>query len=164
MKFPCTLKNALLIIRNHFGLSFASKRIGLPCYTLFTITVVCSLQITLLLNNWLPTISVLAEITLLKTTCHFLLLLVGIDILTYRKDYDWPRILAGHQPPPLVPECASEGDAITPEDRRVRPGRRSPSRAERGVETPRRSRSPGRTETLAAREGEVVQLRQWCVW
>ena len=29
MKFPCTLKNALLIIRDRFGLSFASK--GL-CY------------------------------------------------------------------------------------------------------------------------------------
>jgi len=32
-------------------------------------------------------ISVPAEITLLKSTCHFLLLLVGIDILTYRKNY-----------------------------------------------------------------------------
>src|SRR3989337_1349935 len=28
MKFPCTLKNALLIIRDHFGLSFASKGLG----------------------------------------------------------------------------------------------------------------------------------------
>src|SRR3990170_3111759 len=28
MKFPCTLKNALLIIRNRFGLSFASKGLG----------------------------------------------------------------------------------------------------------------------------------------
>jgi hypothetical protein len=64
------------------------KRIGLPCCTLFTITVTCSLQITLLPNNLLPTISVLADITLLKTTCHFLLLLVGIDILIYQKDYD----------------------------------------------------------------------------
>src|SRR3989337_4312726 len=28
MKFPCTLKNALLIIRDHFGLSFATKILG----------------------------------------------------------------------------------------------------------------------------------------
>ena len=25
MKFPCTLKNTLLIIRNHFGMSFGTK-------------------------------------------------------------------------------------------------------------------------------------------
>ena len=28
MRFPCTLKNALLIIRDYFGLSFASKGLG----------------------------------------------------------------------------------------------------------------------------------------
>src|SRR3989337_3097927 len=28
MKFPCTLKNALLIIRDHFGLSFATNGLG----------------------------------------------------------------------------------------------------------------------------------------
>ena len=36
-------------------------------------------------NYPLPTISVLAENTLLKTACHFLLLLIGFDTLTYRK-------------------------------------------------------------------------------
>ena len=35
--------------------------------------------------------------TLLKTTCQFLLLLVGFDTVTYRKDYDWSPILVGHQ-------------------------------------------------------------------
>ena len=44
----------------------------------------------------LPTISVLAENTLLKTACHFLLLLVGFNTLTYRKDYDRSLILVGH--------------------------------------------------------------------
>src|SRR3989337_2396790 len=28
VKFPCTLKNALLIIRDNFGLSFATKGLG----------------------------------------------------------------------------------------------------------------------------------------
>ena len=39
----------------------------------------------------------LAEKTLLKTAYHFLLLLVGFDTLTYRKDYDRSPILVGHQ-------------------------------------------------------------------
>ena len=50
----------------------------------------------------LPLISVLAENTLLKTAYHFLLLLVGFDTLTYRKDYDRSPTLVGHQStPPL---------------------------------------------------------------
>ena len=46
-------------------------------------------------NYLLPTISVLADNTLLKTACHFLLLLVGFDTLTYRKDYDRSPTLVG---------------------------------------------------------------------
>src|SRR3990170_3635449 len=64
------------------------KRIGLTCCTFVTITVTCSLQIILLPNYSLLIISVLADITLLKTACHFLLLLVGFDTLTYQKDYN----------------------------------------------------------------------------
>src|SRR5215216_1108369 len=51
---------------------------------------------------YLLPISVLAENTLLKTACHFLLLLVGFDTLTYRKDYDRSPILVGHQVYPIV--------------------------------------------------------------
>ena len=61
------------------------------------------LQITLSQNYLLPIISVLAENTLLKTACHFLLLLVGFDTLTYRKDYDRSPILVGHQDSFLTP-------------------------------------------------------------
>ena len=43
-----------------------------------------------------PIISMLAENTLLKTTCHFLLLLVGFDTLTNRQDYNRSPILVGH--------------------------------------------------------------------
>ena len=87
MKFSCTLKNALLIIRDRFGLSFATKGLGyLAALYLLLPLLVCY---KLLLSNYLLlTISVLAEITLLKTTCHFLLLLIRFDTLTYRKDYD----------------------------------------------------------------------------
>ena len=44
------------------------------------------LQFILSQNYLLPTISVLVEKTLLKTAYHFLLLLVGFDTLTYRKE------------------------------------------------------------------------------
>ena len=62
------------------------KRIGLPCCILVTIIFLCSLQIFLLSNYSLFIVSALADITLMKTTCHFLLLLVGFDTLTYRKE------------------------------------------------------------------------------
>ena len=78
-------------------MSFATKRIGPSCYTLFTFVTCCSLPFILSQNYLLPLISVLAENTLLKTACHFLLLLVGFDTLTYRKDYDRSPILVGHQ-------------------------------------------------------------------
>ena len=39
-------------------------------------------------NHLLPIISVLAENTLVKIACYFILLLVGFDTLIYRKDYN----------------------------------------------------------------------------
>ena len=108
------MKTSLTIIpmcpREHFlyirvcpGLSFATKRIGPPCCTLFTFVTYCSLQIILSQNYLLPLISVLAENTLLKIAYHFLLLLVGFDTLTYRKDYDRSPTLVGHQDSFLAP-------------------------------------------------------------
>ena len=46
------------------------------------------LRFTSLHDHLLPLLSVLAVITLLKSAYHSLLLLVGFDTLTYRKDYD----------------------------------------------------------------------------
>ena len=86
--FPCVLGSALHHIRVFPALSFATKRIGPPCCTLFTFVTCCSLQIILSQNYLLHIISVLVENILLKTAYHFLLLLVGFDTLTYRKDYD----------------------------------------------------------------------------
>ena len=70
------------------------------------------LQITLSQNYLLPIISVLAENTLLKTACHFLLLLVGFDTLTYRKDYDRSPKLVGHQDSFLAPLPGSEAPLV----------------------------------------------------
>ena len=110
--FPCVLGSTLHHIRVCPGLSFATKRIGPPCCTLFTFVTCCSLQIISLSNHLLPTISVVAEITLLKTTCRFLLLLVGFDTLTYRKDYDRSPILVGHQDSFLAPLPGSEAPLV----------------------------------------------------
>ena len=106
--FPCVLGSAFPYIRVCPGLSFAIKRIGPPCCTLFTIVTCCSLQIILSQNYLLQLISVLAENTLLKTACHFLLLLIGFDTLTYRKDYDRSPILVGHQGA-VAGECSAFG-------------------------------------------------------
>ena len=94
------------------GLSFATKMIGPPCCTLFTFIACYPLQIILSQNYLLPTISVLAENTLLKTACHFLLLLIGFDTLTYRKDYDRSPILVGHQDSFLAPFSGSEAPLV----------------------------------------------------
>ena len=110
--FPCVLGSAFLYIRVCPGLSFATKRIGPPCCILFTFVTCCSLQIILSQNYLLPLISVLAENTLLETAYHFLLLLVGFDTLTYRKDYDRSPILVGHQDSFLAPLPGSEAPLV----------------------------------------------------
>ena len=86
MKFPCTLKNALLIIRDRFDLSFPSKGLGYLAALLLLLPLLARYKLSCYQANPLLTISALADITLPKTTCHFLLLLVGFDALTYRKD------------------------------------------------------------------------------
>ena len=93
-------------------LVLCTRRIGTPCCTLFTLFTCYSLQFILSQNYLLPTISVLAENTLLKTACHFLLLLLGLDTLTYRKDYDRSPILVGHQDSFLAPLPGSEAPLV----------------------------------------------------
>ena len=88
MKFPCTLKNTLLIIRDHFGLSFASKGLGCLAALLLLLSLFVHHKLSCYQTTLLLIISAVADITLLKTTCHFLLLLIGFDTLTYRKGYN----------------------------------------------------------------------------
>ena len=117
--FPCVLGSPLHHIRVFPGLSFATKRIGPPCCTLFTFVTCFSLQIILSQNYLLLLISVLAENTILKTA-YFLLFLVGFDTLNYRKDYDRSPILLGHHGAPDVapargcpPSPSSRGGEVT---------------------------------------------------
>ena len=110
--FPCVLGSAFLYIRVCPGLSFATKRIGPPCCIFVKLVTCYSLPITLSQYYLLPIISVLAENTLLKTAYHFLLLPVGFDTLTYRKDYDRSPILVGHQDSFLLPLPVSEAPLV----------------------------------------------------
>ena len=88
--------SAFLYIRVCPDLSFATKRIRPSCCTLFTLVTCYPLQFILSQNYLSHSSLVLAEKTLLKTAYHYLLLLVGFDTLTYRKDYDRSPILVGH--------------------------------------------------------------------
>ena len=94
---PICPRERFSLYKSFPGLSFATKRIGPSCCTLFTFITCYSLQITLSQNYLLLIISVLAENTLLKTSYHFLLLLVGFDTLTYRKGYNRSPTIVGHQ-------------------------------------------------------------------
>ena len=87
-KFPCTFKNTLPITSDCSGLSFALKGLGYLAALLLLLSLLARYKLSCYQTTLLLTISALADITLLKTTCHFLLLLVGFDTLTYRKGYD----------------------------------------------------------------------------
>ena len=86
VKFPCTLKNALLIIRDRFGPSFASKGFVYLAALLLLLSLLARYKLSCYQTTSLLTISAPRYITVLKTTCHFLLLLVGLDTLTYQKE------------------------------------------------------------------------------
>ena len=88
--FPCVLGSAFPIIRVCSGLSFATKRIGPPCCTLFTFVTCCSLEIILSQNYLLPIISVLAENTLLKPLVISFCSSLGSTLLLIERGYNYP--------------------------------------------------------------------------
>jgi hypothetical protein len=78
-------------------LSFAEKRIGPLAAIITTIFYLLALYLFALPNTPKnPFASIYSE-SLIKTTCQHLLLLIGFDTLIYRKYYDTPPILVGHQ-------------------------------------------------------------------
>ena len=83
--------------------------------TLLHLSYVCYLFLLRIISSYnylLPIISVLVENTLLKTACHFLLLLAGFDTLTYQKGYDTSPTLVGHQDSFLAPLPGSEAPLV----------------------------------------------------
>jgi hypothetical protein len=87
----------LVIISYTTGLSFALKRIGplaAIIITVFYLLVLYLLALPITPKN--PFASIYSE-SLIKATHQHLLLLVGFDTLIYRKYYNTPPILVGHQ-------------------------------------------------------------------
>jgi hypothetical protein len=87
----------LVIISYTTVLSFALKRIG-PLAKIIIIVFYLLVLYLLALSNTPenPFASIYSE-SLFQTACQHLLLLVGFDTLIYRKYYNTPPILVGHQ-------------------------------------------------------------------
>jgi hypothetical protein len=93
----------LVIISYTTGLSFAKEGIGPLATIVTTVFYLLALYLFALPNTpENPFASIYSE-TLIKTTHQHLLLLVVFDILIYRKYYDTPPILVGHQDYFLAP-------------------------------------------------------------
>ena len=113
MKFPCTLKNALLIIRDRFGLSFASTGLGyLAAYLLL---------LSLLARYKLPCYQTTCYLQFqhLQTLPYWKLLVIsfcsslGSTLLLIEKSYNWSPILLGHQGYFLAPLPGSEAPLVS---------------------------------------------------
>jgi hypothetical protein len=106
-------RERLVIISYTTGLSFALERIG-PLAAIITIVFYLLVLYLLVLPNTPenPFASIYSESlnceSLIKTTCQHLLLLVGFDTLIYRKYYDTPPILVGHQCPRGTPSSSEK--------------------------------------------------------
>jgi hypothetical protein len=98
----------LVIISNTSGLSFALERIGPLAAIITTVFYLLVLYLSVLSNTPENLFASIYSDSLIKTTCQHLLLLVGFDTLIYRKYYDTPPILVGHQDYFLAPFPKSE--------------------------------------------------------
>jgi hypothetical protein len=104
---PVCPRERLVIISFTTGLSFVEERIGPLAVIITTVFYLFALYLFALLNTTEnPFASIYSE-TLIKTTSQHFLLLVGFDTLIYRKYYDTPPILVGHQRYASVPTRSS---------------------------------------------------------
>jgi hypothetical protein len=100
---PVCPRERLVVISHATGLSFAKERIGPLAAIVTTVFYLLALYLFALSNTPKnPFASIYSE-TLIKTTSQHLLLLVGFDTRIYRKYYDTPPILVGHQDYFLAP-------------------------------------------------------------
>jgi hypothetical protein len=79
------------------GLSFAEERIGPLAAIVTIIFYLLALYLLILPNTPENLFASIYSDSLIKTAHQHLLLLVGFDTLIYRKYYDTPPILVGHQ-------------------------------------------------------------------
>jgi hypothetical protein len=106
---PVCPREHLVIISYTTGLSFAEERIGPLAAIITTIFYLLVLYLFALSNTpENPFASIYSE-ALIKTTSQHLLLLVRFDTLIYRKYYDTPPILMGHQSSTISPRATTRG-------------------------------------------------------
>ena len=112
MKFQCTLKNTLLIIRDRFGLSFASKGLGYVAALFLLLLLLARYKLSCYQTTLLLIISALADITLLKPLVISFCSSLGSTLLLIEKSYNWSPILVGHQGYFLAPLSGSEAPLV----------------------------------------------------
>ena len=85
------------------GLSFAEERIGPLAAIIITVFYLLAFYLPAISKNPKNLSASIYSETLIKTANQHLVLLVGFDTLIYRKYYDTPPILVGHQDYFLAP-------------------------------------------------------------
>ena len=95
-------------ISNTLGLSFELKRIGPLAALVAALVYLLALFLSAISNTTENLSASFYSELLIQITCQHLLLLVGFDTLIYRKYYDTPPILVGHQDYFLAPLPGSE--------------------------------------------------------
>ena len=95
-------------ISNTLGLSFELKRIGPLAALVAALVYLLALLLSAVSNTTENLSASFYREPLIQITCQHLLLLVGFDTLIYRKYYDTPPILVGHQDYFLAPLPGSE--------------------------------------------------------
>jgi hypothetical protein len=95
---PVCPRERLVIISYTTSLSFSLERIGPLAAIIITVFYLLVLCLFVLPNTPENLFASIYSESLIKTACQHLLLLVGFDTLIYRKYYDTPPILVGHQP------------------------------------------------------------------
>jgi hypothetical protein len=105
---PVRPPERLVIISYTTVLFFALERIGPLAKITITVFYLLVLYLLALSNTPENLFASIYSESLIKTTCQHLLLLVGFDTLIYRKYYDTPSILVGHQDYFLEPLPGSE--------------------------------------------------------
>ena len=100
-------RECLVLICISTGLSFAKRGLG-HLLRLFITSIACSLCCCLIRKPLKIFLLSIHRDFLFHTTSQHLVLLVGIDTPIYRKYYDTPPILVGHQDYFLAPLPGSE--------------------------------------------------------
>ena len=102
MKFPCTLKNALLIIRDRFGLYFASKGLGYLAALLLLLLLLARYKLSCYQTTRYLQFQHLQTIPYWKPLVIFFCSSLGSTLLLIEKTYNWSPILVGHQWNPRI--------------------------------------------------------------